>query len=141
MNTTQIVVLAIIKNDENKILLTKRYDPEFKEVHNKWQIPGGGLEFGELPENTAKREALEEVGIPIKIIKLVPFFETKIDHNWQGIFISYLCEGLSDEIVINDEATEYGWFSIDQINQMEQDNTILPKTIPIIRQIEFDLQS
>jgi mutator protein MutT len=45
---------------ESKILLTlKRSGP----YEGLWDLPGGGIECGETPEHTLKRELLEEVGI------------------------------------------------------------------------------
>lgn len=50
----------IIKN--NQILLIKKVTGPYD---GKLDLPGGTIEFGETPEETLKRELLEEVGIKI----------------------------------------------------------------------------
>lgn len=52
----RVAVKALIKNDEGQILLVK-------EKSNKWDLPGGGLDHGEEPEDGTKRELREEIGI------------------------------------------------------------------------------
>lgn len=53
--------VILIKN--NKIGLIKR----IREEAVYYVFPGGGIEEGETPEVAAKREALEEVGVEVKI--------------------------------------------------------------------------
>ena len=56
----------LIKND--KIVVTKYNEPNKKAGY--YEIPGGKIEEGELPEQTAIREMQEETGIIVKIIHL-----------------------------------------------------------------------
>lgn len=50
---------AVIVNAAGEILVLERSD-----VPGAWQLPQGGIEPGEEPEATARREASEETGIP-----------------------------------------------------------------------------
>jgi 8-oxo-dGTP diphosphatase len=45
-----------------KILLTLKRDGPYKGL---WDLPGGGIEFGESPEQAMKRELLEESALEI----------------------------------------------------------------------------
>ncbi|MEI6533468.1 MAG: NUDIX hydrolase [Candidatus Roizmanbacteria bacterium] len=121
MKQTQLVVNAVVIYND-KILLTKRNeDKEDSKFHNLWQLPGGGLEFGETPEQTLHREMKEECGIDVKITSLFPKIYTEQRNYWQGVFIIYICEmiDVSQKIIINDEATEYGWFNNIEIAKLE----------------------
>lgn len=69
--------VAIIFNDEGKILLTQRNDPQNPFAHMKWQFPGGGVENGESPSEAALREILEETGL---IIELLSDMAIRYDH-------------------------------------------------------------
>ena len=54
-----IVVKVVIKSDLGNILLAK---PDYKKT---WQLPGGGVENGESPEQAAVREVKEELNLDI----------------------------------------------------------------------------
>ena len=122
------VVIAVIKQ-QNKYLMTQRIvrdqeDRDFAPL--AWNFPGGGLEFGEELEAGLKREIKEELNIEINIITQLPKIFTDIRQGWQGIFVCFLCEMKNnrDVIKLNEEAIEYGFFTIDEINKLKT----LPKT-------------
>lgn len=52
----RVAVKALIKNDKGKVLLVK-------EKSDKWDLPGGGLDHAEEPEDGIRRELLEELGV------------------------------------------------------------------------------
>jgi len=62
----RIRVAGILIKD-NEILLVRHE----KNQKNYWLLPGGGIEFGETAEAALAREFQEEVGLKIKIGKLV----------------------------------------------------------------------
>lgn len=117
-----VVVIAVIRNKQGKYLMTLRTedDPEDK-FHNIWQLPGGGVEWGEKLEEALKREMREEIGTGITIKQLIPkIFESVRDDAWHGIFPCFLCE-LTDEhaqIVLNAEASAYKWYTPDEIKNL-----------------------
>lgn len=129
------VIIAAIRKD-NTFLLTKRIhlDPEDKKLyHGAWQLPGGGLEFGENTHQCLHREIKEEVGVEIEIIALIPRIYTEVRRNWQGLFIVYVCKLLDKEteIKLNNEASEYGWFTLEQTLKLKT----LPRTTEMIKDV------
>lgn len=52
----RVAVKALIKNDKGQVLLVK-------ENSDKWDLPGGGLDHDEEPEDGIKRELEEEIGV------------------------------------------------------------------------------
>lgn len=131
-----IVVIAVIRNKQGKYLLTLRAedDPEDK-FHNIWQLPGGGVEWGEKLEDALKREMREEIGVEINVIKLIPkIFESIRDTSWHGIFPCFLCE-LVDEnaaIELNAEASDYKWYCLNEIKTVSS----YSETIEIVDIVE-----
>ena len=60
-----IVVSAGVVKRDGRIMICQRKP----EVHNglKWEFPGGKLEPGESPEAALRRELREELGIDVKV--------------------------------------------------------------------------
>ncbi len=119
-NFIQPVIIASI-HKEGKYLLTKRADGNDARFLGKWQQPGGGMEFGETPEETLRREMREEVGIEITNIRLLPQIFTEVRDSWHGVFMIFVCEMQNPDapVIINNEASDYGWFTLEEILEME----------------------
>lgn len=60
---------GIIINEKGKIALFNKANK------NEYKLPGGGIDEGENPEEAFKREALEETGCEIEIIKFLGTIE------------------------------------------------------------------
>ena len=58
------VAIAIIINDKNQILISKRSAEQHQ--GNKWEFPGGKLEPNETSQDALQRELKEELGIQVK---------------------------------------------------------------------------
>ncbi len=57
----RISIKALILDDKKRFLLTK-------EENGKWELPGGGLEFGEKPQKCLTREIKEEMGLDVTFV-------------------------------------------------------------------------
>lgn len=114
------VVIGVIKKN-GKYLLTKRRSP--KKEWNKWQFPGGGLEFFETMEEAIKREMKEEVGVEISKTTFIPkvFEIIRPKDNWHGLLFVFLCVPKQNHfsVKLNSEASEYGWFDFNDILKLE----------------------
>ena len=96
MNGNRIIVHTLIV-DNGKYLVTKRAKEEstFPEY---WDIPGGLVDYGELPKDAVIRETKEEVGLDIVPTQII-HEDSNQDEKKDLIFIRlvYLCE-LKDDI-------------------------------------------
>jgi mutator protein MutT len=120
------IVIAIITNDKNEILLAKRHEPESEHTHGKWEFVGGGMEFGEKPEDAVKREAREEAGVEIKIVRLLPKVFSNLwkfddGRQQQIIMLSYECKIVDGVPTPNlgENIGELKFVSIDEIKNMD----------------------
>lgn len=106
---------AVIFNPENKVLLCKSH-----KWNNKYVIPGGHIELGEKMEEALKREILEETGLEIYDIKLISLKESVYSDTFHEdkhfIFIDYQCKTDSSDVTLNDEAEEYKWVNLADID-------------------------
>lgn len=118
MSYPEPAVSAIIFNPDNKILLCKSH-----KWSNKYVIPGGHIELGEKMEQALKREILEETGLEIYDIKLISLKDSIYNNSFHEkkhyIFIDYICKTDSYHVVLNDEAQEYEWVDLEDIDKYE----------------------
>jgi len=114
------VVIGVIKK-EKKYLLTKRQSP--KKEWNKWQFPGGGVNFFETLEEAIKREIKEETNLEIRKTEFIPkvFEIIRIEEKWHGLLFVFRCFPKDNNlcIKINNEASDYGWFTFDEILKLD----------------------
>lgn len=107
---------------DDKILLLK----ESKNRSGKWELPGGGLEFGEDIKNTLKREIEEEAGMKVKEISEKPLYvwtwryENRRNMDWfYSLVLAYRIEIENLEFTPSDECEEIGLFLKDELNDIE----------------------
>jgi len=102
-----------------KALLTRRAD------NGRWCVPGGGLEAGESVEEACIREVWEETGLRVRVTRLIGVYS---DPNQLVIYsdgnkaffvvLSFEVEVTGGELGLSDETTEYGWFSLAEMDSM-----------------------
>ena len=113
-------VYALIKKDGNILTLTNK-------SNGKYWFPGGGLEIGEKMEEALKREVQEEVGLDIKIGKLLLFRENffyyePLDEAYHAFLFFYECDIVGDAKIKNDnevddlESQKPRWTNLSDLN-------------------------
>lgn len=121
-NKTVLVVIGVIFDKNGRVLITQRNDPEDPKSHNKWQLPGGGLEFGEHPKQTLTREIKEETGLTIKPLAENPLiYSEKASENVQFIFFVYPCLFSQGELDISgdDETNQAEWVETEEVTKRD----------------------
>ena len=94
----------IINKDGNVLAVSRKYN------HNAWGLPGGKLEdVDDDPEDTAKRETLEETGIKASDLSLV--FAT---HKGGRMSYTYLV-GLYEGEINHNEPHDVQWMGFQKI--------------------------
>lgn len=101
---------AIIQN--GKILLVQ-------EKNGKWAMPGGWCDVDQPPASNTVKEAKEEAGMEVRVLRLVSAEDQDI-HNYPPnaykiIKLMFLCEPLSGAFVPNTETVASGWFAEDAL--------------------------
>lgn len=99
----------------NKILIMKKVKPSTDGL-GFWELPGGGLEYGETPHEALIRELKEETNLDIKILKPVYTF-TAIRPDYQTVGIGFLSIPTHNHVVISEEHTEYKFVDTTELKQ------------------------
>jgi len=105
--TFRIGVFALIERN-GEYLLGRRRDIGW------WNLPGGGLEYGETLEEGLAREVMEEVGVEVAIERLVGVYSKP---QKREVVLTFLCH-LSDpgaQPGVSDETSEVGWFAPERL--------------------------
>ncbi|WP_040490947.1 NUDIX domain-containing protein [Ilumatobacter nonamiensis] len=70
-------VVAVVTNDKGRVMAFERSD-----IPGEWQLPQGGVDMGETPEEAAWRELGEETGLSAKEVSLVAEFPEWTAYEW-----------------------------------------------------------
>jgi mutator protein MutT len=116
-----IVGVAVIVNEKGNFLLSKRRS-NVKEWQ-KWEVPGGIVEFGESVEDAVKREIKEELNIEIEIIDTIDFVFSNIwklkSRTIHVILVGYVCKIAKGIPKPSDKEVEkIGWFKLDEVKKL-----------------------
>ncbi|MCX7773008.1 MAG: NUDIX domain-containing protein [Clostridia bacterium] len=123
---------VMILDGDNRVLLHLRTDIDM------WGLPGGFCEIGETVEQTAIREAYEELNLTVRNLKLFNVYSGEDYHftypngdEVYNISISYLCRDYEGVIQVNAlEGKDAQFFSLEN----------LPNNIPLpIKRVLEDL--
>ena len=117
---------------DGKVLLSKRNSK--RKEWQKWEVPGGIVEFGESVEDAVKREVKEELGIDIEILQPLDYIFSNIwkleDEQIHVVLVGYLCRirnGIPKPSDIEVEKVE--WFTPEEVEKLE----CLPGTKEFVR--------
>ena len=111
---------AAIFDEQRRIFLTRRTD------NGQWCLPGGGMESGESVSEACEREVWEETGLRVRIKRLVGVYSHSDqlvvypDGNKAHIVaLHFEAEIISGQPTLSNETTDFGYFTIDEIQGMD----------------------
>jgi 8-oxo-dGTP diphosphatase len=108
-------VAAIIKNDENKILLTRRNIEPFK---GQWCLPGGHIDENEKAFDAVIREVKEETGLDFEPKFITYFNEIIPKHEWHAVVLVFAGKGTGELAAQEREVTDIDWFSLEEARSL-----------------------
>lgn len=115
MATPQVGVGVLVMRG-GRVLLGRR-----KGSHGagSWSAPGGHLEFGETPEDCARREALEETGLALSDLRHGPFSNDLFEgrHYLTVFILAASAEDAQAQVMEPDKCEGWAWFDWDDLPQ------------------------
>jgi len=116
----------LIRKGDEYLLIKRASEPD----KGLWSVPGGMVEVGEKVEEAAIREAKEETGLEIEIVKdlgavdkIVRDDVGKIKYHF--IIIDYLAEPVSGEMHHHDDALDAKWVQPRDFRKYKMSPTLL----------------
>jgi len=110
VNPVPAAALVLLRGD--RVLLALRsVEPQ----KGMWCLPGGFLEWGESPEEGAKRELLEETGLSAGNFSLIGAYDSVTGRRLHVLLIAYRVLSWTGEPVPGDDVSEVRWFDIDAV--------------------------
>jgi 8-oxo-dGTP diphosphatase len=106
-------VLGVVRRDGRVLLVQRARAPHV----GKWGFPGGVQELGETIFEAAARELREETGLEIEPVGTLTTLDV-IERDDDGrvrthyALINVLADWRSGEVSIDDEALDFGWFTV-----------------------------
>ena len=101
---------------ESKVLIIKRSNyTSFGE--GEWDIPGGGLKFGESLHDCLNREIKEETGLTVRIDKLLYAVTNVVNPSAQTVGLVYLCHADTNVVTLSHEHTDFIWATQEQLKE------------------------
>jgi 8-oxo-dGTP pyrophosphatase MutT (NUDIX family) len=121
---------AVAVLDGERLLLTRRSD------NGEWCMPGGGMDAGERPAETAEREVLEETGLVVRVTGLLGVYSDPDvvvvypdGNRVQVVGILFRAEQVEGTAGLSDEVTEVGWFTAEEAAKL----TLIANHLPLLR--------
>jgi mutator protein MutT len=101
-----IGAFAIILDVEGRVLLCHRTD------RDAWNLPGGKVEQGESPWEAVIREVEEEVGIVVRVDRLIGIYSVPAKND---LVLNFRCSFVGGALRVSAEADAIQWFSRSEI--------------------------
>jgi 8-oxo-dGTP diphosphatase len=105
---------------EGGVVLIKRKNPPFQGCY---ALPGGFVELGESIEDAVVREAFEETGLDIELLRLVGVYsDPRRDPRGHVVSICYLSRG-TGKLASGSDAQSAEVFSLDSLPELAFDHS------------------
>jgi len=111
---------AIFDQHREKLLLTRRTD------NGQWCLPGGAIEAGESVSEACEREVWEETGLRVHVTRLTGVYSDPHKlvvypdgHKAHIVALSFEAEITGGTPGVSNETTEWGYFSLEEMSNME----------------------
>ncbi|MFC1612341.1 NUDIX domain-containing protein [Patescibacteria group bacterium] len=111
-------IAVIILYDKDKNILLQHRSEDAKRLPGYWAFFGGGIDENETPEQTVRREAMEELGYKLNNPKLImtQCFVWKKDKNTKYVFME---EYNGDRELTLGEGQGMSWYHFSELDELK----------------------
>jgi len=109
----------VMRPSDGLILLLRRSELETS-WHGMYELPGGKLEDGETPEQTALIDTKEEAGVDVEIVRRIPSHVDPELKKVYHIFLANIEDGA--QVKISEEHDKIKWTSLEDALNLHHPN-------------------
>lgn len=111
-----IVVAGVVIKKDNKYLLIQEKKPQ---AYGLWNLPAGRVDVGDTLEKTAIKEAKEESGYDVKLIRKLGIYQNEAT---EPVKHAYQAEIIGGELAFpEDEIMDAKWMTFEEVNNLGED--------------------
>lgn len=107
----KVAVGVLVQRDQEVLLVRRINEPQ----QGRWSLPAGFLDAGELPEEAAIRECLEETSLTVRLDGLLTVVGGREHPKGADLVIVYKADVISGSLVPGDDADQAAFFSLDNL--------------------------
>ncbi len=105
-----LVVAGVVIKKDGKYLLVQEKKPQ---VYGQWNLPAGRVDVGDSLEKTAIKEAKEESGYDVKILRKLGIYQNEAT---EAVKHAYQAEIVGGELAFPpDEIMDARWMTFDEV--------------------------
>jgi ADP-ribose pyrophosphatase YjhB (NUDIX family) len=136
--TPKVDIRAVIFNDKDEILLVR------EKADGRWSLPGGWSDVGFTPAEIVVKEAKEETGFDVRVIRLLAVLDKRCYNHPASPFYIYkfcfLCEITGGDDNLTFDILDKGFFALENLPPLSLDR-ILPEQITLLDALRRDQDS
>lgn len=111
---------VVFHSDKHKLFLALKRSPDSRSRPNDWDLAGGNVLFGELNEDSLRREIGEEANLEIdKFVSVQVITTYDKEEEIYYLFIGFYCRATNKKVRISDEHSEYRWVTKEEFVKLK----------------------
>ena len=118
---TPIVAVGVVIHEGDRIVLIRR---DKEPSRGLWTFPGGAVELGESLQDAARREALEETGLRVKVGEVATVIDNMV-HDEKGrvqyhyVIVDYVARPVGGTLRPGTDARDACWASLSDLDTLD----------------------
>jgi ADP-ribose pyrophosphatase YjhB (NUDIX family) len=125
---------SVVMRHRDRLLVVREAKEESRD---RWNLPGGHVEFGETLAAAAEREAKEETGVGVFLTDLLGVY-TRLGEEAVSVRFVFGAHGVTGEPEAGDEISEVRWMTTDEVRALPDAKLVSPR---VFRRILDDIDA
>jgi acetyl-CoA carboxylase carboxyl transferase subunit beta len=140
MKSPGLAVSVVIAQEGRVLLVRRSQEPN----RGRWAFPGGRVEWGEALADAAVREAWEECGLAVEIVRLLAVrevVEAAPKPAWHWVVLCYRARPVGGSLAPGGDAEEARWVSPEDLGRLDIVEGIAPLVLEALEETKGDAGS